>query len=324
MERNIYRKPALSGRVVVAIIFCLLLGGNFPSPPQTAHTLSGIEVVRARAGNGPDELGVITPEEANPEGPMSFVVSADGEIYVLDQANSRVQVFKDGRRVKTIPVPGTVFIDLELLPGRLIALLDNVVDRVMVVIEESGRVAGKISLIQEGITEPGAITSIYARSEGKWPGLLAQMDSRSILLAGLDGRQLAQLMNLPGLLNWNGQHLLKVEMEGEKMASVLKSDEKFRTWTRYRASFRLPLGRIYGVWDDKYDNIYLAANCFDEKKEINEVIIFEPGGRQLARIQLFVSGTPHEINNPVRVTPEGVIYQLAIDGQEVVIRKYND
>lgn len=284
----------------------------------------GQEVLRVPIGNGQTELGAITPEEANPEGPMSFAVSAAGDIYVLDQVNSRVQVFKDGRRVKTIPIPGAVFSDLELLPGGLLALLDNAVDMVIVIVEESGRVMRKISLAQEEIPEPAAITGIYFRPEGKWPGLLAQMDSRSVLLAGPDGSPLARLMSFPGLLDWSGQRLLKIEMEGEKKASVLRSDEKFQNWTRYRASFRLPLGRIYGVWEDKYENLYLAANCFDEKKETNEVVIFEPGGRELARIQLFVSGAPHEINNPVRVTPEGVIYQLAIDGQAVVIRKYND
>jgi hypothetical protein len=324
MEIMVSRKSALSSRVAWLMILGLLLWINLHLQSQSKHPFSGQEAVRVRAGSGPDELGLITPEEANPEGPMSFVVSAAGEIYVLDQVNSRVQVFKDGRREKTIPIPGAVFSDLELLPGGLVALLDNVVDRVIVIVEESGRVIRKISLVREEIPEPGAITGIYFRPEGKWPGLLAQMDSRSILLAGPDGGPLAELMNFPGLLNWSGQCLLKIEMEGEKKASVLKSDEKFQNWTRYRAAFRLPLGRIYGVWEDKYENLYLAANCFDNKKETNEVIVFEPGGRELARIKLFVSGAPHEINSPVRVTPEGAIYQLAIDGQEVVIRKYND
>lgn len=324
MERKVSRKLALSGRVAWLMILSLLIWGNLRLQPQDNHPFSGKEMVRVKAGSGPHELGAITPEEANPEGPMSFVVSASGEIYVLDQVNSRVQVFKDGRRVKTIPIPGAVFSDLELLPGGLVALLDNVVDRVIVIVEESGRVIRKISLAQEEIPEPGAITGIYFRPEGKWTGLLAQMDSRSILLAGPDGGPLAELMNFPGLLDWSGQRLLKVEMEGEKKASVFRSDESFQNWKRYEATFRLPLGRIYGVWEDKFENIYLAANIFDDKKEVNEVIIFDPGGRELARIQLFVSGAPHEINNPVRVTPEGVIYQLAIDGQEVVIRKYND
>ncbi len=316
----------LSGASLVALIlFCgMLMGVSLFLESMDNHYLQGREVVRVRAGSGPDELGAITPEEANPEGPMSFAVSAAGDIYVLDQVNSRVQVFKDGRRVKTIPVPGAVFSDLELLPGGLVALLDNVVDRVIVIVEESGRVAGKISLGQEEIAEPAAITAIYARSDGQWPGLLARADNRSILLAGLDGRPLTRLINFPGLLNWSGRRLLRVEMEGEKQARVLRSDESFQNWKRYEATFRLPLGRIYGVWEDKFENIYLAANIFDDKKEASEVIIFEPGGRELARIQLFVSGAPHEINNPVRVTAEGAIYQLAIDGQEVVIIKYND
>ncbi|MDH7494106.1 MAG: hypothetical protein QHH44_09470, partial [Candidatus Saccharicenans sp.] len=143
-------------------------------------------------------------------------------------------------------------------------------------------------------------------------------------LAGPDGRPASRVMTLPGILNWSGLRLLKLEMEGERLATVLKSDQSFQNWKKYRAHFSLPVGRIYGIWEDKLENIYLAANIFDEKKEANEVVIFEPGGRELARISLAVSRSPHEINSPVKVTPDGAIYQLALEGQSVVIRKYND
>lgn len=150
------------------------------------------------------------------------------------------------------------------------------------------------------------------------------MDSNSILLSGLDGRLAERLIKFPGILNWSGLQLLKLEMESDRLATVLKSDQSFQSWKKYRASFSLPVGRIYGLWEDNFENIYLAANIFDEKKEASEVVIFEPGGRELARISLAVSRGPHEINNPVRVTPDGTIYQLCIEDQFVVIRKYND
>lgn len=309
-------------------IFCfsvlLLLSSFLTAQIQAKATLKGQEILRVRIGSGPEELGVITPEEANPEGPMSFVVGPGGEIYVLDQTNSRIQVFKDGQRLLTIPIPGSVFIDIELLPGGLIALLDNVVDKVIIIFDQAGQVVRKISLEREEITEPGGITGIYCRTEGLWPGLLARMDSNSILLSGFDGQPAKRLINFPGIFNWSGLQLLKLEMEGDRLVTVLKSDQSFQTWKKYRASFSLPVGRIYGFWEDKFENIYLAANIFDEKREANEVIIFEPGGRELARISLAVSRSPHEINNPVRVTPEGTIYQLCIEDKFVVIRKYND
>lgn len=314
----------LVGPVATGIGASELVGNRLPEFSKVQLTVQAREILRVPIGSGENELGVITPEEANPEGPMSFVVSGTGEIYVLDQTNSRLQVFRDGRRIKTVPIPGTVFIDLELLPGGLIALLDNVVDKVVVILDQAGQVVRKISLDQEGIAEPEGITGLYCRTEGLWPGLLAQVDSNSILLAGPDGRPASRIMTLPGILNWGGLRLLKLEMEGDRLVAVLKSDQSLQTWKKYQASFSLPVGRIYGIWEDKFESIYLAANIFDEKKEANEVVIFEPGGRELARISLAVSRSPHEINNPVRVTPDGAIYQLVLEGQSVVIRKYND
>ncbi|MGQ9801362.1 MAG: hypothetical protein ACUVRL_06840 [Candidatus Saccharicenans sp.] len=324
MERSTLVKIRPAAHWVICLSVLILLSGLVKAQAQARAALKGQEILRVRIGSGPEELGVITPEEANPEGPMSFAVGPGGEIYVLDQTNSRIQVFKDGRHLMTIPIPGAVFIYIELLPGGLIALLDDVVDKVIVILDQTGQVVRKVSLAQEEIPEPGGITGIYCRTEGLWPGLLAQADSNSILLAGPEGCPASRIMTLPGILNWSGLRLLKLEMEGDRLAAVLKLDQSFQTWKKYRASFSLPVGRIYGIWEDEYENIYLAANIFHDKKEANEVVIFEPGGRELARISLAVSRSPHEINNPVRVTPDGSIYQLVLEDQSVVIRKYND
>uniref|UniRef100_A0A7C4NZE9 6-bladed beta-propeller n=1 Tax=Thermodesulfobacterium geofontis TaxID=1295609 RepID=A0A7C4NZE9_9BACT len=88
------------------------------------------EILRAKIGSGPDEIGAITPPEANPEGPMSFALGNEGEIYILDQLNSRIQVFKNKKCIRTIPLPTeTAFLDIELLPGNKIAILDNLIKK---------------------------------------------------------------------------------------------------------------------------------------------------------------------------------------------------
>lgn len=46
-----------------------------------------IDVVRAKFCSGSDQIRVTTPSEANPEGPMSFVLGEGEEIYILDQLN---------------------------------------------------------------------------------------------------------------------------------------------------------------------------------------------------------------------------------------------
>ncbi|MEJ5349942.1 MAG: hypothetical protein WHS46_14785 [Desulfosoma sp.] len=86
-----------------------VLGKNNPSK------VTMVEVVRAKFGSGPNDIGVITPSEANPEGPMSFALGANGEIFILDQTNSRIQVFKGGKRIRTISMPLKTLWDIDVL-----------------------------------------------------------------------------------------------------------------------------------------------------------------------------------------------------------------
>ncbi|MDI6697311.1 MAG: hypothetical protein QME85_00020 [Candidatus Saccharicenans sp.] len=282
------------------------------------------EVVRARIGSGAEDLGVVTPQEANPEGPMSFAVSHAGEIYVLDQLNSRIQVFKDGRWLRSIPIPGETYCDLEIMSDGRIALLDNLIRQEVIMINSRGQAEEKISLRRPEIAEPAAVTGIYCRSEGLWPGLWAEAENRFILLTGLDGKPAAEVKVLPGLLTPSGRRLLKIEMAGEKQVRLFCSEEDFQTWRSYDISFGLPVGIIYGPWKDRAGNLYLAANIFDVQDEDNEMVVLDPSGQERNRIKMALSSGIHEVLKPVLVTPDGLIYQMAIEPEKnlVVIRQY--
>ena len=43
------------------------------------------------------------------------------------------------------------------------------------------------------------------------------------------------------------------------------------------------------------------------------MVILNPEGQEIGRISLFVQERPHEISHPLRVSPEGHIFQLALD-----------
>lgn len=282
------------------------------------------EVVRAGIGRGPEALGVFTPQEASPEGPMSFAVSPAGEIYVLDQLNSRIQVFKEGRKLKSIPIPGETYCDLEIMPDGRIALLDNLVKEEVVLLNPQGRPEERISLRRAEIPEPAAITGLYCRSQGRWPGLWAEVENGFILLAGLDGQPAAGFRKLPGLLSQNGRRFLKMEIIDDRQVRLFRSEEDFETWKNYDLNFELPLGVIYGPWEDRAGNLYLGAHTFDEENEACEMVILTPLGRERGRIKLALSSSVHEMLKPILVTPDGLIYQMVIEteNKSVVIRQY--
>lgn len=82
-----------------------------------------IPVLSAAWGSGPEELGVATPSEANPQGPMSFALGADGTLFVLDQRDRPVQEFVGGKRKRSLSLERDTWIDLDALPGGGLALL---------------------------------------------------------------------------------------------------------------------------------------------------------------------------------------------------------
>ncbi len=128
-------------------------------------------MVRAKFGSGPNDIGIVTPSEANPEGPMSFAPSAKGEIYILDQINSRIQVFKDGKRIKTISIPFRTFVDVDILPNGKIILLDNLVKKALYFLEPNGKVPHHLPLVGENVPYAPEVIGIYSVHSGKMAGV---------------------------------------------------------------------------------------------------------------------------------------------------------
>lgn len=69
--------------VILLYLLCLSIHASSANPVarvvKNRDGVSAVEVVRARFGSGPDNIGVCTPREANPEGPMSFALGQKGK-----------------------------------------------------------------------------------------------------------------------------------------------------------------------------------------------------------------------------------------------------
>lgn len=82
------------------------------------------------------------------------------------------------------------------------------------------------------------------------------------------------------------------------------------------------IGHLIGLGNDRHGRIYLGAFLVEEPKASNIVVILTPEGKEIGRVKLFVQKMPHEIHRSLRISPDGCIFQMALDKGGVFVRRY--
>jgi len=254
---------------------------------------------------------------------MSFALSKNGEIFVLDQINSRIQVVKDGKRIRSIPIPFRTFMDIDVLPDGKIVLLDNLVKKAVYFLGSNGKVVRHLPLVGENVPYAPEVEGIYSVHSGDLAGVWLDLGNRSVRIASLEVKAMADRISVSGKLTLDGKHLMRAEKIGDVTAVIYFSQEKFSTWTQYTITFDLRLAHLLGLWDDRHRRIYLGAFLVEEPKASNIVVVLTPEGKELGRVKLFVQKMPHEIHRSIRVSPDGHIFQMALDEKGVFVRRYS-
>lgn len=291
--------------------------------PKNLAKVNAVDILRVKAGSGPNEIGIITPSEANPEGPMSFALNEKGEIFILDQENSRIQVFKEGRRIRTIPIPFRTFMDIDVLPGGKIVLLDNLTKKAVYFLEPNGKVIHHLPLAGQNVPYAPEVEGIYSVHSGDLAGVWLDLGGRSVRIASLEVKPFSDRISVSGRLTLDGKHLMRAEKIGDVTAVIYYSQEKFSRWTQYTITFDLYLAHLLGLWSDRNGRIYLGAFLVEEPKASNIFVVLTPKGKELGRVKLFVQKMPHEIHRSIRVSPDGHIFQMALDEKGVFVRRYS-
>jgi len=179
------RKVALCLTAAAAgTILLLLLLQSRPSGPTVAKNPGTI--LQLGWGSGPREAGRHEDGESAPAGPMSFTVLPSGEIYLLDQVNLRVLRFDPGSKTSSeIPAGSDTWQDIAVAADGTIVLLDRLVRRAVVLIDEAGRELSSHAIEGGGIPEGGAVTAMFLEKDGLWLEVNHERSVR-ILDAALD------------------------------------------------------------------------------------------------------------------------------------------
>jgi hypothetical protein len=176
-------------------------------------------VFTAPWGTGPGQVGRQAPEEGAPEGPMSFVIDDKGRYLVLDQVNSRIQVFEPGRPAQSISLFGNTFQDLILDGNGNRLVLDRLGSASITRLDPDGKYLGEIDLIGPHIPEGGVITGMFAKEDGIW---IEVEHRRMVRVADADGNPDPDRPTVAGRFTADGRWLLTAALERPRGAAVFK------------------------------------------------------------------------------------------------------
>lgn len=297
-----------------------------PARPARKETL----VLAAPWGSQPGEVGRNPAQESNPEGPMSLWVDAEGRLLVLDQVNMRVQVFEDGKAVRSVGLPTDTVQELVLDGKGDILAMDRLAERSVLNLDAEGKIRNEVALEGPGVPEGGGVTGMFWREDGLW----VEVEHRGLVrIMDAQGNPDPNRPDLPGRISADGQFLVHAALEGPNSVVVL-----FRPMAAQgelqplaRIGFPLQILHIVSLDTDMLGRIYLAAHLvrfrqvdpFDAELEALLMVVLGPDGRELGRIPLKVPPLPEEQFRSIFVTPDGVIYQLLLTEEGARVYRYD-
>jgi len=283
----------------------------------------GAEVVRAAIGSGQGQIGVDTAQEAWSSGPMSFAVASNGEIFVLDQHNSRIQVYLNNAWLRAIPIGGTTYVDMDLMKNGGFALLDNLVKKMVVVLDARGNKLQEIPLKGRSIPDPAAADGVQCRGDGIW----VELDHGKLVQVGdSDGAPVANRVVVRGAFTWDGSRLMQSSILGDITANVRVSETDKVTWKNHAVYYKRAIMNLLGLFSDSNGNFYLGTVLVDDAgvgAAGAELTVLNSSGAVVKRTRMFAQTRTEEVSHSLRVVGDGTAYQLALDDKGVAVRRYD-
>lgn len=281
-----------------------------------------VEILRKPIGTDKDQIGFITPPEAMTIGPTSFAVTEDETIYIIDLANKRIQVYRNNSHLRSLPLPAAQPIDIDVTRDGKVLVLDNIVDSALFIIDGSnGSLINKIDLMGPSIGSALEVSGIYVRDSGQYSGVWAIVERDSVRLANVDGSPDSIRIMVPGILNARANKVAYISIIGEATVMLYRSTEKFSEWEEDSIFFDAFVDQIFALAIDQEENAYLGVFLANhEEKDV--VVKLNSSGEEVNRIVLVPQKVGADIFHPVKIDNQGRVYQLIVEEDSVVIRRY--
>ena len=277
-----------------------------PAPEKPNRTL-----LSAAWGSGPGQLGHVRPHEANPEGPKSFALTAEG-FAVLDQVNERVVRFDArGNPLGSVRVPATTD-DLAVTKDGSMALLDRLVGKSVRVLDPQGRPLAEYSLEAAGIRTPGTTSGVFVEGDQVY---VERNHGALVPLGTLDGRPPGG-NELSGRPSKDGALLVSAgeiaAPRGQIYLNVFERAKQSLLFTR-KIGLGAPVHQLVLLDTDARGTVYVGA-WIVRAGEGDAVLVScfaSSDGRDLGQALLRVNEAPEESFRDFAVDADGtIVYAL--------------
>lgn len=283
------------------------------------------DVVGADWGSGTLHLGRSLPDQAAPEGPKSFAVSAEGRVFVLDAVNGRVLGYDHGNLIQTTSLPARPFVDLELDGTSGFALLDVDSTPAIVFVGFDGTLVGEVAISAEGeVPEASAITALVSADDGWY----VEVEGDYLVQVADTSRVALEETAVPGQLVQDGTVVMLEQSDGTFSLVKQELSEDAEPVPFVPIHFDQPLAERTLFAPGKDGGYLLAVQLFVEDPDPekggtsrHELVLLSTAGTELKRLLLPRAGGEEDSFRSVKRGNDGNVYVMTFSETGVDIGK---
>lgn len=300
----------------------------------------GAVVARGKRGpNGgrmsPEQFRYQDSNESAEIAPSGLAATdADGRLFVLDQLDDQIHVYRGGEFEKVIQVPSEVSFDrIAPLRGGKLLLNDAYGSRnILYVLEQTGRVVRTFSLEGKGFEKHEQPDGLHARKDGIWARHRGEFRDGRLVSEGYmvrvsdaRGNPDSERPMVTGFLSGDGRRLLGLAKSGSvlEVTSRARDDDA----QRRKRTIELPgaKAKVLAYDSDRSGKLYVlveAAEGSSVRKGTTRLFVLSRELETVHEHDLPTKPIYHEVVNPLFVSPGGFAYYLDARKDELLVRRY--
>lgn len=266
-------------------------------------------------------LGRLARSEGNAEGPASLAVNAAGTALLIDGVNHRLVFATDTGPSHVAASPVALAFDVTALANGSFALLDRLVDKVVVVVDSQGRVLVRAPLgIQAG--EAGLLTGVFSSRDEV---CVEREHGSCVPVVSSDGGAPDDARELPGRPASDGVSLLHAGIVAAPSARVhLTRSEAHPFRHGFTKEFLFPanVGALAFLDANRAGELYLGVMLESSPDKVVVLCLATETGVERGRTVVPTSPLADEVTREFAVVPTGGFLHLhrTVDGADV--RRY--